>query len=153
MWWHFSHPLLAVKMTEIYTKIQEEDFDQGEQYAKLALNNQRDGSVVSFVGMVRDVNQGHNVTGLFLEHYPAMAEKSLQSLAELAANKWNLGRIRIIHRVGQLNLGDQIVFVGVSSVHRNEGFTATSYLMDQLKSTVPLWKKENTLNGQRWVEP
>lgn len=141
------------EVTEIYTSVQDKDFNQAFEYSQLVEGNTQDGAVATFVGMVRDYNQGHDIKGLFLEHYAGMTEKSLHDIAHLASSKWELGRIRIIHRIGQLNLGDQIVFVGVTSQHRQASFKALSFLMDVLKSQVPLWKKETTALGTRWVEP
>lgn len=139
--------------TQIHTHIQTADFDVSYEYSRLINENEKDGAVVFFVGLVRDFNQGNTVKGLFLEHYPGMTESSLQQLASQAAEKWPLGRIRIIHRVGALSLSDQIVFVGVSSVHRKASFEAAQHIMDTLKSSVPLWKKEQTTIGEVWVKP
>lgn len=132
--------------------VQHQDFEHSNEYQALVADNKTDGAVVCFTGLVRDFNQGEQVLGLTLEHYPGMTEAALQKLAEEAANRWSLGRVRIIHRVGRLDLADQIVFVGVSSVHREAAFTACQFIMDQLKTRVPFWKKERTLSGERWVQ-
>lgn len=139
--------------TQITTQIQTADFDMGHEYNRLIKDNHKDGAVVVFVGLVRDFNQGNDVKGLFLEHYPGMTETSLNQLAYDAAEKWPLGRISIIHRIGALSVSDQIVFVGVSSAHRKDSFEAAQYIMDTLKSRVPLWKKEQTPTGDVWVKP
>ena len=103
--------------------VQHDDFSVAEEYQWLN-DNASDGAVVTFVGKVRDMNLGDNVTGLTLEHYPGMTEKSLEEICNDAKARWPLGKVRVIHRVGALNLGDQIVFVGVSSAHRKAAFDA-----------------------------
>jgi molybdopterin synthase catalytic subunit len=132
--------------------VQQKDFDQGHEYNLLAHENQTDGAIVTFVGQVREQNQGNGVTGLFLEHYPQMTKQSLESIVEQAKQRWLLGKVRVIHRYGQLNLGEQIVFVGVTSQHRQEAFEASEFIMDYLKTQAPFWKKETTTSGERWVE-
>ncbi|MDU0355156.1 molybdopterin synthase catalytic subunit MoaE [Paraglaciecola aquimarina] len=132
--------------------IQSQDFDFNCEYQRLRKNNSTDGAVVTFIGLVRDFNQKGHVTGLFLEHYPAMTEKSLSNILIKARQKWSLGRITIIHRVGQLNPNEQIVMVGVTSQHRQSAFQASEYIMDFLKTQAPFWKKETSENGDNWVE-
>lgn len=132
--------------------VQNEDFSVDAQYRALIADNVSDGAVVTFVGMVRDFNDGSDVEGLFLEHYPGMTEKCLEDIVEQAKQRWSLGRVRVIHRVGQLALGDQIVFVGVTGRHRGESFEACEFIMDYLKTQAPFWKKETTTSGERWVE-
>ena len=110
------------------------------------------GAVVSFIGLVRDFNDGRNVTGLKLEHYPGMTEKALNDIAVQASQRWPLNAITIIHRVGQLQLADQIVLVAVSSAHRGDAFQACEFVMDYLKTKAPFWKKETTEEGEFWVE-
>lgn len=133
-------------------QIQQEDFDMAREYQHLISNNQEDGAVVSFVGLVRDFNQGNDVSGLFLEHYPGMTEKALSDIVSEARKRWQLGRIRLIHRIGQLSLGDQIVFVGVTAKHRGVAFDAAEFIMDFLKTRAPFWKKETTGSGDYWVD-
>lgn len=132
--------------------VQTQDFDVATEYKLLTADNSQDGAVVTFVGLVRDFNQGNDVTGLSLEHYPGMTEKALQTIEDEAKERWPLGRVKIIHRVGDLNVSDQIVFVGVSSPHREAAFSATQFIMDFLKNKAPFWKKERITNGSRWVE-
>ena len=131
--------------------IQEQDFSVTEEYAKLN-QNAADGAIVFFVGKVRDLNLGDKVTGLFLEHYPAMTEKVLQEIVDEACTRWQLGQVQVIHRVGALAVNDQIVFVGVSSAHREAAFAACEFIMDYLKTRAPFWKKERLINEERWVE-
>ncbi len=132
--------------------VQNEDFDVAYEYAQLRENNSQDGAIVFFSGLVRDFNQGQDVTGLFLEHYPAMTEKALAKIIVQAKERWPINRVRLIHRVGQLYLSDQIVFVGVSSSHREAAFEACHFIMDYLKKQAPFWKKETTKKGDWWVE-
>ena len=98
------------------------------------------------------MNDGKDVTGLFLEHYPGMTEKTLEAIADEAAERWPLQAVRVIHRVGQMALCDQIVFVGVASAHRGAAFDACEFIMDFLKSRAPFWKREQTKQGEHWVE-
>ena len=132
--------------------VQQGDFDMSDEYQSLISENNTDGAVVSFVGLVRDFNQGNQVSGLYLEYYPGMTEKALQNIVDEARHRWQLGRVRIIHRVGQLALGDQIVFVGVTAKHRGTAFEAAEYIMDFLKTQAPFWKKETSGNSEYWVD-
>jgi len=136
-----------------YIRVQQADFDINTEYQAMRQDNRADGAIVFFVGQVREMNQGSEVTGLYLEHYPAMTEKSLQGIIEQARERWPaLNRIRLIHRIGQLHIADQIVFVAVSSSHREAAFEACHFIMDFLKNRAPFWKKETTDQGDRWVE-
>ena len=132
--------------------IQTDDFDVGAEYNGLVSEDTVAGAVVTFVGRVRDMNLQRNVRGLYLEHYPGMTEKSLHEIARQAQSRWNIVRMRIIHRIGDLQLGDNIVFVGVSSMHRGDAFSAAEFLMDYLKTQAPFWKKELTSNGSVWLD-
>ncbi|HIF9253357.1 molybdopterin synthase catalytic subunit MoaE [Photobacterium damselae subsp. damselae] len=131
--------------------VQFEDFSVADEYEKLAQGTEA-GAVVTFIGKVRDFNQGDSVTGLSLEHYPGMTEKALSEIVEQARARWPLLQVRVIHRVGDLDLGDQIVFVGVSSAHRGASFEACEFIMDYLKTRAPFWKKEQTSEESRWVD-
>ncbi|MEH0741520.1 molybdopterin synthase catalytic subunit MoaE [Vibrio cholerae] len=131
--------------------VQADDFDVGEEYGQLA-QDASIGAVVTFVGKVRDMNLGDQVTGLTLEHYPGMTESSLQKICDSALARWPLDCVRVIHRVGDLDIGDQIVFVGVTSAHRKAAFEACEFVMDYLKTQAPFWKKERTTTDTRWVE-
>ncbi len=132
--------------------VQSQDFDFAYEYQKLRDSNNSDGALVTFVGLVRDMNQQQSVSGLFLEHYPAMTEKVLNNIVKQARAKWQLGSVSIIHRVGQLNVSEQIVFVGVTSQHRQSAYHANEFIMDYLKTDAPFWKKETTTRGDRWIE-
>ena len=133
-------------------RVQTEDFDVGVEVNAMRLSNPNIGAVVSFVGQVRDLNDGDNVASMVLEHYPGMTEKSLESIVELAMNRWNIEDALIVHRVGELKPLDQIVLVLVASAHRKDAFTACEFMMDYLKTEAPFWKKEQTPSGARWVE-
>ena len=134
-------------------KVQEADFNIQDEYDAIRADNQEDGAIVFFSGLVRDFNQGNDVTGLFLEHYPAMTEKALGKIVDEAKERWPINRVRLIHRVGQLYLADQIVFVAVSSKHREAAFDACRFIMDFLKVKATFWKKEVHANGQKlWLD-
>ena len=132
-------------------QIQTEDFDLAAEYAALGKSHST-GAVVTFIGKVRDFNQGDNVSGLTLEHYPGMTEKSLAKILVEAETRWSIQGVKVIHRVGELALGDQIVFVGVASMHRGDAFQAFEFIMDYLKTQAPFWKKEATETGSHWVD-
>jgi len=132
-------------------QIQHEDFDLATEYAELGESHST-GAVVTFVGKVRDFNQGEDVSGLTLEHYPGMTEKSLAKIIIEAQNRWSIQGVKVIHRIGELALGDQIVFVGIASMHRGDAFQACEFIMDYLKTQAPFWKKEATEEGAHWVD-
>lgn len=132
--------------------IQTQDFSLSEEVNLLEENNNEDGAVITFCGRVRNNNLGLDVKGLTLEHYPGMTEKSLQKIILTARKKWELGRITVIHRVGKLFIGEQIVFVGVTSKHRGNAFAANEFIMDFLKVKAPFWKKELTSEGEKWLD-
>ena len=127
-------------------------FDLGELTRSLHAEEPGVGAIATFVGYVRDLNQGDQVSELFLEHYPGMTERSLQQIIDRAHQRWPLQRASIVHRVGALKVGEPIVFVGVASEHRQEAFDACAFLMDYLKTRAPFWKREHTQAGERWVE-
>ncbi|WP_039659218.1 MULTISPECIES: molybdopterin synthase catalytic subunit MoaE [Pantoea] len=126
-------------------------FDMAEAYRWLAACDE-DGAVVTFTGKVRNHNLGDNVAALTLEHYPGMTEKALQEIVDAARERWPLQRVTVIHRVGELFPGDEIVLVGVTSAHRSSAFSAAEFIMDYLKTRAPFWKREATEQGDRWVD-
>ncbi|PPD13012.1 MAG: molybdopterin synthase catalytic subunit MoaE [Methylotenera sp.] len=132
--------------------VQIEDFDVGAQLNKLRLASPSTGALVSFVGQVRDINDGDSINTLTLEHYPGMTESALQAIEAEAKSRWDILDSLIIHRVGTLKPIDQIVLVAVVSAHRGEAFKACEFIMDFLKTQAPFWKKEATSLGERWVE-
>ena len=129
-----------------FINIQTEDFDQAEHYSALAQGKDT-GAIVTFVGRVREFC-GSGQQQMWLEHYAGMTEKVLHTRIELANERWPLQAVRIVHRIGHLQAGEQIVFVGVSATHRKNAFHACEYLMDYLKTEAPFWKRE----GKHWVE-
>jgi len=132
--------------------IQTEDFDMAHEYQALRNDNHNDGAIVTFTGLVRDVSVNLPLQQLTLEHYPGMTEKSLTEIVSQAKQRWPLGNVRLIHRVGSLNSHEQIVFVGVTSKHRQAAFQACEFIMDFLKNQAPFWKKETTEQGEQWVD-
>jgi len=133
-------------------RVQTQDFDLGAEIAALRAGDPRVGAVASFVGTVRDVNDGSGVSTLTLEHYPGMTEKSLEDICAQAKARWNILDTLVVHRVGALRPLDQIVLVAVTSAHRGEAFEACEFIMDYLKTQAPFWKKERTPQGDRWVD-
>ena len=132
--------------------IQVEDFDVSQELAQLRANDARVGAVCSFVGTVRERNSGNAISSMELEHYPGMTEKSITSMMEEAAKRFDIYGARVIHRIGLLHPQDQIVLVAVTSAHRGSSFQACEFLMDYLKTQAPFWKKEVTPDGSRWVD-
>jgi molybdopterin synthase catalytic subunit len=133
-------------------RVQPADFDLSTELANIRKGNPRIGAVASFVGVVRDLNDGSSVSSMTLEHYPGMTEKALADIATEAASRWEVLGCTIIHRVGALKPLDQIVMVIVASGHRGDAFAACEFIMDYLKTRAPFWKKEVTPGGERWVE-
>lgn len=133
-------------------KIQESDFDVSAEISALRKGDPRVGAVVTFLGAVRDINDGSQVKGMTLEHYPGMTEKALQEILDQAKSRWDIYQALVIHRVGPLSPEDQIVLVAVTSAHRGEAFAACEFIMDYLKTAAPFWKKEDTPEGARWVD-
>jgi molybdopterin synthase catalytic subunit len=132
--------------------VQTEDFDAGAELAQMRLAHPEVGALVSFVGQVRDLNDGAMVSGMHLEHYPGMTEKALSDIASQAMQRWELSDALVIHRYGDLKPLDQIVLVVVASAHRQAAFAACEFIMDFLKTEAPFWKKESTPEGERWVD-
>lgn len=131
-------------------RVQGVDFSVADEYRQLAQDDS-DGAVVTFVGKVRDVNDGAAVTDLTLEHYPGMTETVLEQIVAEARSRWPLNKVTVIHRVGTMTLGEQIVFIGVTSAHRKAAFAACEFLIDFLKTKAPFWKLESSVQGKNWV--
>ena len=132
--------------------IQAEDFDLSTEVARLRAQDAGVGAVCSFIGTVRDRNDGAAVATMELEHYPGMTEKAIEAMIDEAQRRFRIRAARVIHRVGLLQPGDQIVLVAVTSAHRGDSFQACEFLMDYLKTQAPFWKKEKTPEGERWVD-
>ena len=133
-------------------RVQEADFDLGAELAALRAGDTRIGALASFVGLVRDINDGSSVSEMTLEHYPGMTEKALDEIISEARSRWDIYGALVIHRVGPLKPCDQIVLVAVTSAHRGEAFAACEFIMDYLKTRAPFWKREATPEGARWVD-
>lgn len=136
----------------VRVSIQTQDFDVGAEIAALRAQDKRVGAVCTFIGTVRDRNDGQSVSTMELEHYPGMTEKSIEAMIDAALERFDIYAARVIHRVGLLQPLDQIVLVVVTSAHRGESFQACEFLMDYLKTQAPFWKKEQTPGGSRWVD-
>ena len=139
-------------MANTLIRIQEADFDLTTEIENLRKADLQVGAVVSFLGTVRDMNEGNEVKAMTLEHYPGMTEKALQEIIDQAKARWDIRNSLVIHRVGSLLPADQIVLVAVTSAHRSEAFSACEFIMDYLKTAAPFWKKEETPEGGRWVD-
>jgi molybdopterin synthase catalytic subunit len=134
-------------------RVQREDFDIGAEVAHLTAGRTDIGAIVTFTGTVRAENDGTGVAGMTLEHYPGMTEAELARVEAEAGKRWPLQASLIVHRVGTLKPGDNIVLVVTASAHRQAAFAAAEFLMDYLKTRAPFWKKEQTGDGQeRWVD-
>lgn len=133
-------------------RVQEADFDLGAELAALRAGDSRVGALASFLGLVRDMNDGSQVSEMTLEHYPGMTEKALEEIVVEAKGRWDIYDALVIHRVGPLKPCDQIVLVAVTSAHRGEAFAACEFIMDYLKTRAPFWKREATPQGARWVD-
>jgi len=131
--------------------IQTEDFDLATEYEQLRQRNSA-GAIVTFSGLVRDLDQDQKINAIELEHYPGRTEKSLQMIIDQAHERWDIQETRVIHRVGKIKANEQIVFVGVSSAHRRDAFNACEFIMDYLKTQAPFWKKQYTETDNYWVE-
>jgi molybdopterin synthase catalytic subunit len=132
--------------------IQQQDFDASAELARLREGDHRVGAVCSFIGTVRASGSSKGVLDMELEHYPGMTEKAIEAMVDQAHERFDILAVRVIHRVGLLRPGEQIVFVAVTSAHRHESFQACEFLMDYLKTQAPFWKKERTEHGAQWVD-
>ena len=132
--------------------IQAGDFDVAQEIAALRAGDRRVGAVCTFIGTVRERNDGAAVSSMELEHYPGMTEKAIEAMIDEAHRRFDIYGARVIHRVGLLQPLDQIVLVAVTSAHRAESFQACEFLIDYLKTQAPFWKKEQTPQGARWVD-
>ena len=133
-------------------RVQLADFDVGAEILALRRDNPKIGAIASFIGLVRDINEGDDVAVMTLEHYPGMTEKALEAIVVRARERWDILDALVVHRIGALRPTDQNVIVVVSSAHRGEAFAACEFIMDYLKTEAPFWKKEQTDKGGRWVE-
>ena len=139
-------------MTGPRVTVQREDFDLGAEVAALRAHDAGVGAVASFIGTVRDRNDGLGVSAMELEHYPGMTETAIEVMIDEAQRRFDIRGARVIHRIGLLQPLDQIMMVAVTSAHRSQAFRACEFLMDYLKTQAPFWKKEQTPEGARWVD-
>jgi molybdopterin synthase catalytic subunit len=133
-------------------RVQTGDFDIGTEIARLRADDRGIGAIASFIGTVRDVSDASTITGMTLEHYPGMTEAALEEIVAEARHRFEIRDALVIHRVGALAPGDQIVLVAVTTAHRGTAFKACEFIMDALKTRAPFWKKERLPDGERWVE-
>jgi molybdopterin synthase catalytic subunit len=133
-------------------RVQDADFDIGQELEALTAGNPRIGGLCSFVGLVRDMHEGDSVRAMTLEHYPGMTERALAEIEAEAQARWPLEASLIIHRFGRMEPGDRIVLVAAASPHREAAFEACHFLIDWLKTKAPFWKREETPDGGRWVD-
>ena len=133
-------------------RIQTADFDLSTEIAALRSGDLEVGAIVSFVGTVRDMNEGSQVNSMELEHYAGMTEKALADIIVEAKSRWSIHEALVIHRIGKMLPGEQIVLVAVTGQHRGEAFAACEFIMDYLKTAAPFWKKEATPTGEHWVD-
>jgi molybdopterin synthase catalytic subunit len=132
--------------------IQAESFDPNHELDLIRGSDPAIGAVVTFIGLMRDINEGDRVASLYLEHYPGMTEHALQKIVDEANKRWKIQHCRVVHRVGSLLPTDPIVLIAVASQHRKEAFQACEFIIDYLKTKAPFWKKEATVRGERWVD-
>ena len=137
-------------MTDI--RVTNQPFDPSAEISRLTQADASMGAVVSFIGLMRDINEGDEVVSMTLEHYPGMTESAIEKIVVQAKARWQLGNVTVIHRVGKVLPTDPIVLVAVSSRHRGEAFQASEFIIDFLKTQAPFWKKEQTKQSERWVE-
>jgi molybdopterin synthase catalytic subunit len=139
-----------------YIEIQTQDFDLSQEYQRLLEEADNPGAIVTFTGLVREMYPQKNIEPqaeeLFLEHYPVMTEKCLRDIVNEAKQRWQITASRVIHRVGALSPGDQIVLVATASAHRQDAFEAAQFIMDYLKTKAPFWKRQRDKQGSHWVE-
>lgn len=133
-------------------RVGEADFSLDEELTRVMRESPSAGGVASFVGLVRNKNDGSAVSRMTLEHYPGMTEKSLAKIAAAARERFHLVDVIVVHRVGELKVGDRIVLCLTSAEHRGDAFAGCEYIMDWLKTEAPFWKKEQTPDGERWVD-
>ena len=133
-------------------RIQQADFDVAQEIAALSKGRTDVGAVVTFSGICRGSENGEPIAALTLEHYPGMAEAEIQRHADEALSRWPLTGLTVIHRVGRITPGENIVLVLAASQHRQAAFQAAEFMMDYLKANAPFWKREESAKGTSWIE-
>ncbi len=142
----------AQRQPALAVSVQPADFDVAQLQRSLLAGATEEGAVASFTGYVRGSAAGAAIQYMEIEHYPGMTERSIRDILEQACGRWPLCAASVVHRVGRLAAGEQIVWVGVAAAHREAAFGACEYVMDYLKNEAPFWKKEEGPQGARWVE-
>ncbi len=135
-----------------WVRVQREDFSVEKEIARVKAVSKRIGGIVTFLGTVRDFSRGKNVEKLEFEYYPGMAEKKLEEIRQIAKQKFDVIEVLVVHRYGELSVGDNIVLIVAAAEHRAQAFEACRFVIDELKKHVPIWKKEHTTEGEVWVE-
>jgi molybdopterin synthase catalytic subunit len=138
----------------IYARLRAEPFDPGLELSRFTAKLPGSGAVVNFVGLARNrTRDGVEVTGLFLDHHPRLTQISLDEIAQAAAERFALTAVLVIHRCGDVEPGEPIVFAAAASAHRRDAFDAVDFMMDRLKTDAVFWKREDAVDGPRWIEP
>lgn len=138
-------------MEDVRIVVQEDPFNSADEIRQLRETSRKVGGIVTFVGVVRDLNDAADVSTLYLEHYPGMTEQQIADIVEEAHQRYDIMAATVIHRVGELQPSEEIVFVGVASAHRGDAFQAAEFIIDFLKTRATFWKKEQTSEGDRWL--
>lgn len=133
-------------------RIQERDFSIDEEIERVKKSSKRIGGIAVFLGTARDLSKGKSISGLSFEHYPGMAEKKLNEIRESAIKDFGAIEVSIVHRIGKIGIGENIVLIIAAAEHRKEAFKACEFSIDELKKITPIWKKETTTSGEEWVE-
>jgi len=138
-------------MSDSLVSIQAEPFSVEEVVAKVKRASRGIGAVVAFLGVGRDFSKGEDISGLDFEHYPGMAEKKLNDIRERALENFDIIEMAIVHRIGKIDIGEDIVLIAAASAHRNDSFMACEWAITELKRVTPIWKRETTVKGDVWV--
>lgn len=133
-------------------RVQEKDFSVDEEIERVKKTSKRIGGIALFLGTARDFSKGKDISGLSFEHYPVMAERKLNEIRERAIKDFGIIDLSIVHRIGKIEIGENIVLIVAAAEHRKEAFQACEFAIDELKRITPIWKKETTVTGEEWVE-
>lgn len=137
---------------EEMVRIQEGDFSLDEEIERVKKSSKRIGGIAIFLGTARDFSKGKDIRALSFEHYPVMAERKLNEIRERAIREFGAIEVSILHRIGKIGIGENIVLIVAAAEHRKEAFKACEFAIDELKRITPIWKKETTISGEEWVE-
>ena len=142
---------MQAESTLEWIKIQQEDFSVEEEINRVKERSKRIGGIVTFLGTARDFSRGKEINRIDFEYYPGMAEKQLNAIREKALADFDLIEVSIVHRVGRIEIGENIVLIVVAAQHRKDAFRACEWCIDELKRITPIWKREETPSGEVWV--